>query len=70
MKTTAEFLDEVIAPDGRGIQTELENGRWVNARALEFSYGVATAGFWRAMLRRASDAWQVLRGRADAVEKR
>jgi len=70
MKTTAEFLDEVIVPDGRGAQMELENGRWVNARPLEFSHGVATAGFWREMRRRAADAWQVLRGRADAVEKR
>jgi len=70
VKTTAEFLDEVIVPDGHGCQTQLENGKWVNARSLEFSYGIATAGFWREMRRRAVDAWHVLRGRADAVEKR
>jgi len=70
MKTTAEFLDEVIVPDGGGAQTQLENGRWVNARPLEFGYGIATTGFWRVMRRRAADAWHVLRGRADAVEKR
>jgi len=68
MKTTSEFLDELLGPSD--CQTELPNGRWVNARPLEFSHGVATAGFWREMRRRAADAWQVLRGRADAVEKR
>ncbi len=68
MKTTQGFLDELLGPSD--CQTQLPNGKWVNARSLEFSYGVATAGFWRVMCRRMSDAWQVFRGRADAVEKR
>jgi len=68
MKTTPEFLDELLGPSD--CQAQLPNGKWVNARPLEFSYGVATAGFWRAMRRRLLDAWQVFRGRAEAIEKR
>lgn len=68
MKTTHEFLDELLEPSD--CQMELPNGKWVNARSLDFVYGVATAGYWRALRRRASDAWQVFRGHADAVEKR
>lgn len=68
MKTTSEFLDEVLKPSD--CQTELSNGRWVNARPLEFSYGIATVGFWRVMRLRVADAWRVLRGRAEAIEKR
>ncbi len=68
MKTTAEFLDELLGP---GVcKMELPNGKWVNARPIAFQYGIATAGWWRALLRRASDAKQVLSGRADAVLKR
>lgn len=68
MKTTSQFLDELLAPSG--CQTQLPNGKWVNARPLEFSYGVVTAGYWRAARRRVLDAWQVFRGRAEAIEKR
>ena len=68
MKTTAEFLDELLGPSD--CKMELPNGKWVNARPVEFQYGVATAGWWRALRHRASDARHVLLGRADAVGKR
>lgn len=68
MKTTVEFLDELLGPGD--CQMMLPSGKWVNARPVELSHGVATAGWWRALWLRASDAWQVLSGRADAVEKR
>ena len=68
MKTTAEFLDELLGPSDCKVM--LPNGKWVNARPIEFQCGVATAGWWGALRRRASDARQVLMGRADAVEKR
>lgn len=68
MKTTSQFLDELLGPSD--CQQELPNGKWVNARPLEFPYGVATAGYWRALWRRASDAWQVFCGRAEAIKKR
>ena len=68
MKTTSEFLDELLLPCD--CQVQLQNGRWVNARPLEFSYGVATVGYWRVARQRLSDAWQVFCGRAEAIEKR
>jgi hypothetical protein len=67
MKTTAEFLDELLGPGN--CKMELPNGKWVNARPIEFQYGAA-AEWWRALWRRASDAKQVLLDRADAVGKR
>jgi len=68
MKTTSEFLDELLLPSD--CQSQLPDGRWVNGRPLEFYYGPATAGYWRAILHRALDAWQVFRGRAEAIRKR
>ena len=68
MKTTAEFLDELLGPGD--CKMELPNGKWVNARPIEFQYGIAAAEWWRALQRRASDARHVLLGRADAVGKR
>jgi len=68
VKTTSQFLDELSEPSDT--QSQLPDGRWVNARPLEFHYGIATAGYWRLFLRRVMDAWQVLCGRAEAIEKR
>ena len=68
MKTTSEFLDELLEPSD--CQTQLSNGKWVNARSLEFSCGVATAEYWVVVWHRLSDAWQVFCGRAEAIKKR
>ena len=46
---------------------EMAKGVWVNAKPLPFYYGVCTKGYWKERIKRLKDAYQVFRGKADAV---
>lgn len=59
MTKVHEFLDKYLGQSD--CMMELENGKWVKAQPIQ-----DPPGLWR----RIKDAWEVVRGRAEAVEKK
>jgi hypothetical protein len=49
---------------------EIEEGVWVKGKPLPFYYGVLTREYWTVLKDRLKDAYQVFKGKADAVRWR
>lgn len=48
-------------------QVEIEKGIWVNAKPVNFSYGIITKKYWLIKYSCLKDAVKVFLGKADAV---
>lgn len=62
-----KFLEYYNSLSLNGVKTQISPGIWVNARPIQFCYGVFTKEFWRERKQRKKDAKAIMSGKAVAV---